>query len=43
MKYFFHPKAKEEFLIAIDYYESCSKGLGIEFANEIYITIQFLE
>ena len=40
MKYSFHPEAKEEFLETIDYYESCSKGLGLEFADEIYSTIQ---
>ncbi len=40
MKYSFHPQAKEEFFEAIDYYESCSKGLGLEFADEIYFTIQ---
>ncbi len=40
MKYYFHPKAKEELLETIDYYESCSKGLGLEFAGEIYSTIQ---
>jgi len=40
MKYYFHPKAKKEFLDAIEYYESCSKGLGLEFTNEIYTTIQ---
>lgn len=39
MKYFFHPKAKEEFLEAINYYEQCSSGLGLEFAKEIYSTI----
>ena len=40
MKYSFHLKAKEEFLEAINYYESRSTGLGLEFANEIYSTIQ---
>ncbi|WP_366923730.1 type II toxin-antitoxin system RelE/ParE family toxin [Metallumcola ferriviriculae] len=40
MKYYFHSKAKKEFLDAIEYYESCSKGLGLEFTNEIYSTIQ---
>ncbi len=40
MKYSFHPKAKEEFLEAIDYYESRRIGLGWEFTNEIYSTIQ---
>ena len=40
MKYSFHPEAKEEFLESIDYYKSRRTGLGLEFANEIYSTIQ---
>lgn len=40
MKYSFHPEAKEEFLESIDYYESRRTGLGLEFSNEIYSTIQ---
>ncbi len=40
MKYSFHPEAKEEFLEAIDYYESRRRGLGLEFANGINSTIQ---
>jgi len=40
MNYYFHPEAKEEFLDAVDYYESCSEGLGLEFANDTYATIQ---
>jgi len=40
MNYFFHPEAKKEFLDAVDYYESCSEGLGLEFANDVYATIQ---
>ena len=40
MTYFFHPKAKDEFISAIDYYEECSPGLGLEFSKEIYSTIQ---
>jgi plasmid stabilization system protein ParE len=40
MKYFFHPEAKKEFLDAIDYYESCSEGLDLEFVNDVYSTIQ---
>ena len=40
MKYFFHPKAKEEFVEAISYYEECSPGLGLEFSKEIHSTIQ---
>jgi hypothetical protein len=34
MKYFFHPKAKEEFFEAIKYYEECSPGLSFEFSKE---------
>ena len=40
MKYSFHPEAKEEFLETIDYYETRSTGLGLEFFNDIYSTIQ---
>ena len=40
MKYLFHPDAENELNIAIDYYEECKKGLGIEFAKEIQKTIQ---
>jgi len=40
MNYFFHPEAEEEFNNQIDYYEECKKGLGLEFANEVYFTIQ---
>ncbi len=39
MKYFFHPKAREELLEAINYYEQCSSGLGFEFSKEIFLTI----
>lgn len=37
---FFHPKAKIEFFEAIEYYEDCSPGLGLEFSEEILSTIQ---
>ncbi|MEW6684858.1 MAG: type II toxin-antitoxin system RelE/ParE family toxin [Candidatus Edwardsbacteria bacterium] len=40
MKYSFHPEAKKEFLEEINYYEECQAGLGLEFAKEIYSTIQ---
>lgn len=40
MKYFFHPEAEIEFNKAIDYYEECNQNLGLEFATEIYMTIQ---
>jgi len=40
MQYSFHPDAEIEFNISIDYYEECQKNLGLEFAHEVYITIQ---
>lgn len=36
----FHPQARDEFLRAIDYYEDCAAGLGIDFATEVHDTIQ---
>ena len=40
MNYAFHSEAETEFKHAIDYYESCSKGLGYDFAVEVYSTIE---
>jgi hypothetical protein len=40
MKYSFHPEVEIELNNSIDYYEECKIGLGLEFANEIYNTIQ---
>lgn len=40
MKYSFHPEAKRELFEAVSYYEECKPGLGLEFAREIYLTIQ---
>ncbi len=40
MKVFFHPEAEEEFYEAIEYYETCKQGLGLDFAKEIYSTIE---
>jgi len=40
MKYSFHPEAEIEFNISIDHYEECKQNLGLEFANEVYKTIQ---
>ena len=40
MKYVFHPYARQELNQAIDYYESCQKGLGKAFAKEVYEAIQ---
>lgn len=40
MKYSFHPAAEKELNEAVDYYNECENGLGLEFAEEIYRTIQ---
>ncbi len=42
MTYSFHPLARKELNEAIVYYNECQKGLGIQFANEIYKTIQII-
>lgn len=39
MNFSFHPHAELEFNHAIDYYEEQQKGLGLEFSQEIYLTI----
>jgi hypothetical protein len=35
----FHPLAEADFDEAVKYYETCQTGLGIEFAQEVYATI----
>ena len=40
MKFGFHPSAKAELDDSIDFYEDCCAGLGVEFAEEVYSTIQ---
>lgn len=40
MKYSFHPVAVAELNEAIDYYEELQSGLGLEFAKEIFSSIQ---
>ena len=40
MRYSFHPSAEFELNEAIDYYEECRPGLGLEFAREVYSAIQ---
>ncbi len=40
MKYSFHPSARAELNDSIDYYEDYRPGLGLEFAEEVYSTIQ---
>jgi plasmid stabilization system protein ParE len=39
MSHFFHPEAEAEFLAAVDYYEDCEEGLGVDFAVEIQSAI----
>lgn len=39
MNFFFHEDAETEFHNAVNYYESCKAGLGIDFAQEVYSTI----
>jgi len=39
MKYRFHPEAETELNEAVDYYDACQDGLGLEFAWEIQATI----
>jgi plasmid stabilization system protein ParE len=40
MKYRFHPAAETELNEAVDYYDACQEGLGLEFAREIHATIE---
>lgn len=39
MNYSFHPDAEAEFNEAIEYYENCEEGLGLDFACEVYAAI----
>ena len=39
MRFYFHEYAEAEFSRAVDYYEDCRRGLGIEFAEEVYSAI----
>lgn len=40
MKFRFHPEAEAELNEAVDYYDGCQEGLGLEFAKEVYSTIE---
>lgn len=42
MIYSFHPLAEEELYEAIEYYNACQDGLGIEFAREVFEAIQII-
>ena len=39
MRFYFHPDADAEFDKAVEYYEQCQPGLGLEFAEEVYAAI----
>lgn len=39
MRYSFHPSAQVELDEAVDYYEECRLGLGLEFSREVYSAI----
>ncbi len=39
MKFYFHPEAEAEFDRAVEYYEQCQPGLGLEFMEEVYAAI----
>ncbi len=40
MTYSFHPDAEAELNASVDYYEEHQTNLGLEFAHEVYKTIQ---
>ena len=40
MKFTFHPKARNELVDTVDFYEGQKDHLGIEFLEEVYLTIR---
>jgi len=36
----FHPAAEQELNDAVDYYNGCQNGLGLQFAEEVYAAIR---
>ena len=40
MKFYFHPQADLELSDTVDYYDHCEFGLGLEFAEEVYSSIE---
>ena len=40
MKFYFHSRANAELDEAVRYYEDCQLGLGLDFSEEVYSTIQ---
>jgi len=39
MRFSFHEDAQAEFNKAVEYYEECRKGLGLDFSQEVYAAI----
>ena len=39
MRVYFHPDARAELDHAVDYYDGCRVGLGLEFAEEVYAAV----
>jgi hypothetical protein len=39
MRFYFHEDAETEFDKVVEYYEGCRRGLGMDFAQEVYTTI----
>ena len=39
MRFYFHEDAETELDKAVEYYEECRPGLGLEFAQEVYAAI----
>ena len=39
MRFYFHPHAEQELDEAVEYYEQRRPGLGLEFAEEVYVTV----
>ena len=36
----FHPDSEKELSLAVDYYDRCQAGLGLEFAQEVHRTLE---
>ena len=40
MSFYFHPLANSELAEAVQHYEECQIGLGLDFAEEVYAAIE---
>ncbi len=40
MNFTFHPEAEKEIKETTNYYEHCQEDLGLEFAKEVYVSIE---